>query len=413
MKNRTTKELHQMIRSLRKGEKKSLTSYALRNSRQGDIKIVSLFNTLNRMNTYNDLELIQKLKRCNKKQLPNMKLSLFNIILDSLRITGVREYPILQWHQLMDHIEILQRKGFSSLAWKSLNKLRSVAAEYHQLHYSFQALHTSRNINLELGLVPGENFSEDLQKLTGELLTYEKYSTMALKLENYYKQYGSIQSEGFEKMGLELNTVDTGTIAGLSFYPRSFFLNARTIYFRIRKEVDLFYLSALEWLDLFEAYPKIKNLETSYYLHCVMMVNEAALAARNKAKIVQTSRILVQSGHQYYKLLGSLNLCLFSGKGDNDLFNELYKSLEDFSNKERILVLCHKAACLCALENNWSRCLDFTYQGMKQPGNLRLDVQYHLRLLNYHAHSQLDNEQLLPHLQKSFKRFLQFQPKIK
>lgn len=396
-----------MIRSLRKGEKKSLTSYAGRNSRHGDLKIVSLFNALNRMNTYEDYELIQKLKGCNKKQLPNMKLSLFNIILDSLRITGVREYPILQWHQLMDHIEILQRKGFSSLAWKSLNKLRSVAAEYHQLHYSLQALHTRRNINLELGLGDIETFTEDLQKLTGELLAYEKYSAMALRLENYYKQYGSIQQEGLEKMVLELNIVDPGTIAGLSFYPRSFFLNAQVIYYRLTKNVDLFYASALEWLDLFESFPKIKKLETGYYLHCVLMVNEAALAACKKVKIVQTSKTLVQSGHQYYKLLGSLNLCLFSGKADNDLFNELYKSLEDISNKERILVLCHKAARLCAIENNWCRCLDFTNKGMRQDDNLRLDLQYHLRLLNYHAHCQLDNDQLLPHLQKSFKRFLQ------
>jgi hypothetical protein len=85
MPNRSTDELFQLIKSLDKGEKRSFKLYMKRSSGGEDLKIIRLFDALDRMDEYDEKILLSRNKSIMKQQLSNMKASLYKQVLASLR----------------------------------------------------------------------------------------------------------------------------------------------------------------------------------------------------------------------------------------------------------------------------------------------------------------------------------------
>ena len=69
MPNRSADALFQLIKSLEKSEKRNFKLYAKRNSSSEDLKVVQLFDALDKMNDYNEKELLKKTKSVKKQQL--------------------------------------------------------------------------------------------------------------------------------------------------------------------------------------------------------------------------------------------------------------------------------------------------------------------------------------------------------
>ena len=85
MPNRNTDELFQLIKSLEKSEKRNYKLWVKRISGAEELKIVALFDALDKMDEYNEDLLLQKNRHIKKQQLSNMKASLYRQILTSLR----------------------------------------------------------------------------------------------------------------------------------------------------------------------------------------------------------------------------------------------------------------------------------------------------------------------------------------
>ena len=60
MPNRSTDAVFQLIHSLQKSEKRNFKLYVQRNSSTSDLKIVQLFDALDKMKEYDEKELIEK-----------------------------------------------------------------------------------------------------------------------------------------------------------------------------------------------------------------------------------------------------------------------------------------------------------------------------------------------------------------
>ena len=85
MPNRSTDELFQLIKSLEKGEKRYF-KLNVRRSDGEDLKIVTLFDALDKMDTYDENLLLSKYIDLKKQQLSNIKAHLYKQILSSLRL---------------------------------------------------------------------------------------------------------------------------------------------------------------------------------------------------------------------------------------------------------------------------------------------------------------------------------------
>ena len=86
MPNRSTDILFQLIRSLQKAEKRNFKLYIKRNSGNQDLKIIELFDAMDKLADYDEAQLLKKLPSIKKPQLSNTKAHLYRQLLASLRL---------------------------------------------------------------------------------------------------------------------------------------------------------------------------------------------------------------------------------------------------------------------------------------------------------------------------------------
>src|SRR5215210_6763094 len=96
MPNRFTDTLFQLVHSLEKSEKRSFKLYIKRSSSKEDLKIIQLFDALDKLNEYDEKVLLKKLPGIEKPQLSNLKSHLYKELLASLRLLKSTENIDLQ-----------------------------------------------------------------------------------------------------------------------------------------------------------------------------------------------------------------------------------------------------------------------------------------------------------------------------
>ena len=111
MPNRSTDALFQLVHSLQKSEKRNFKLYVKRNSSNNDLKVVQLFDAIDKMNVYDENVLMSKTSSIKKQQLPNIKAHLYRQILGSLRLLESTDNIDLQMHEQLDYARILYNKG--------------------------------------------------------------------------------------------------------------------------------------------------------------------------------------------------------------------------------------------------------------------------------------------------------------
>src|SRR5690348_9523074 len=99
MPNRSTDALFQLIKSLEKSEKRNFKLYVRRNSSTEDLKVIRLFDALDKMEVYDENLLLKKNKSNKKQQLSNIKAHLYKQILSSLRLIKNEDNIDIQLHE--------------------------------------------------------------------------------------------------------------------------------------------------------------------------------------------------------------------------------------------------------------------------------------------------------------------------
>src|ERR1700730_525763 len=111
MPNRSADSVFQLIKSLEKSEKRNFKLYVKRNSNTDDLKMTRLFDALDKMNAYDEEQLLKKNKWIKKQQLSNMKAHLYKQLLSSLRLISDESNIDIQLHEQLDYALILYNKG--------------------------------------------------------------------------------------------------------------------------------------------------------------------------------------------------------------------------------------------------------------------------------------------------------------
>ena len=146
MPNRNTDTLFQLVKSLGKSEKRNFKLYIKRNTSSEELKIVQLFDALDKMDDYDEAVILKKNKSIKKQQLSNLKAHLYKEILSSLRLITDESNIDIQLHEQMDYARILYNKGLYLQSLKVLDKLKEQAKGFNQLTYLQQALFFEKKI---------------------------------------------------------------------------------------------------------------------------------------------------------------------------------------------------------------------------------------------------------------------------
>ncbi len=431
MANRSTDALFQLVKSLEKSEKRNFKLYVKRNSATEDLKIIQLFDALDKMDDYDEKQLLKKSRSIKKQQLSNIKAHLYKQVLASLRLIRDEDNIDIQLHEQMDHARILFNKGLYLQTLKLLEKLKESARAYHQLTYLQQALFFEKKIE---ALYITRSFQSRADQLAAEsdlvnseLSMVNQLSNLSLQLYSWYIQNGHARNEKDVK---EVTTLfdrhlppDTRHLTG--FYEKLYLYQSYCWYAFIRQDFLQYYRYAQKWVNLFEEHPGMTQTETAIYckgMHNLMgayfgLMNHKKLAdAIKRFERFAESKVVAQNENNrilayQYLYTARINLYFLRGTFTKGLrlvpfLEEMLKEYGPYLDTHRVLVFYYKIASLYFGSGDNEKAIDYLNRIINQKGDLRTDLQCYARLLHLIAHYELGNFELLEYLIKSVYRYM-------
>jgi hypothetical protein len=431
MPNRFPDTLFQLIHSLEKSEKRHFKLYIKRSSGKEDLKIVQLFDALDRMQEYDEKILLKKLPGTEKPQLSNLKTHLYKQLLASLRLLKRSDNLDFDLNEQLDYARILYYKGLYLQSLKILDKVKETALHYHQdtiliqvisLEKKIETLHITRSMQDKADHLAVEaNEVHERRKIITQL------SNLALQLYSWYIRNGHARNEK-DETGVKnffYTHLPEGSEKFTAFYERMYLYQSYCWFAFIRQDFLMYYRYSQKWVDLFKAQPGMITVETGHYIKGTHNLLNAHFDLRNHEKLSSTleefeafSRTPVVMLHDNFRVQtfvyisgAKVNMHLMQGtfKEGLALVPYLEEKLDEYSlflDKHRILVFNYKIALLYFGSGDYATCIDYLQRIINDTVDLRIDLQCYSRLLHLMAHYELGNFELMDSLTKSVFRFM-------
>ena len=430
MPNRSTDALFQLVKSLEKAEKRNFKLFIKRKSAGEDLKIILLFDALDKMTSYDEAQLLKN-KSIKKQQLSNMKAQLYRQILSSLRSIKDEENIDMLLHEQMDYARILFNKGLYYQSLKVLDRMKEMSKENNQLTYLQQVLFFEKKIE---GLFITRSMQDRADQLANEadevnsgLSIANKLSNLSLRLYSWYITNGHARNTNDEKAieaFLENNLTDDAKNAK-GFYERLYLYQSYCWYAFIRQDFLQYYRYTQKWVDLFTEQPKMINVETAHYIKGMHNLMGAHFDLRNAKKLQECIDEFEKFSHRKVVKNNDINRILLfvylttarinsyflegnfsEGLKQVPLIEEKLKEFELYIDRHRILVFYYKIACLYFGVGKNEKAIQYLNKIINWKVDLRTDLQCYARLLHLIAHYELGNFDLLEYLTKSVYRFM-------
>jgi len=190
MSNRFTDALFQLVHSLEKSEKRHFKLYIKRSSANEDLKIIRLFDALDKLPEYDEKLLLKKLPDIQKPQLANIKTHLYKQLLGSLRLLKATENIDLQLSEHLDHARVLYNKGLKLQSLKILERAKEIAranqkfnflAQVISLEKKIETLHITRSSTEKTAVL-----AEEAQEISSHIDRVTRLSNLALLLYRWF-----------------------------------------------------------------------------------------------------------------------------------------------------------------------------------------------------------------------------------
>ncbi len=431
MPNRSTDSLFQLVQSLERSEKRNFKLYMTRNSASGDLKVVQLFDALEKMKLYDEEQLLVKNPSIQKQQLSNLKAHLYREILSSLRLLNQEENIDLQLHEQLDFARLLYNKGLYLQSLKILDRIKDLAKANNQTTYLLQVLFLEKKIE---ALHITRSMQDRADKLTAEsdevncrLSLLGTLSNLSLQLYSWYIRNGHARNAAdTEVVDAFLNheaVLKAQDVKG--FYERLYLYQCHCWHAFITQNLLLYYRYCQKWVDLFEAEPRMIEIETAHYIKGLHNLMSAHFDLRNYQKFNETIQVLdtfiespvVQQNRNnliqtfVYLHIARLNKHFLEGTFSKGLelvpyLEEKLQEYELYLDRHRVLVFYYKIASLYFGCGDFDKSIDYLNKIINLKVDLRTDLQCYARLLHLIAHYELGNFDLLEYLLKSVYRFM-------
>jgi len=430
MPNRSTDLLFQLVKSLEKAEKRNFKLYVKRNSRGEDLKIVQLFDALDKMQEYDETQLLKN-KSLRKQQLSNIKSHLYRTILSSLRIIKDTDNIDLQLHEQMDNARILYNKGLYLQSLKVLDKMKDLARSNNQFTYLMQVIFFEKKIE---SLHITRSMQDRADQLTAEselvnqrIVRISRLSNLSLQLYSWYIRNGHARNEydmqAIRQFFENHLPKSANTVSG--FYELLYLYQGYCWYSFIRQDWLMYYRYTNKWVELYKKEPQMIQIETSNYIKGMHNLLNAHFGLQNYQKFndcldefhaFAESDIVQQSDNNRIQTFVYLNIALVNKHFLEGTFTEGLKLVDDIKTKlkeyelyldrHRVLVFHYKIASLYFGSGDPEKAIDELNKVINLKVDLRTDLQCYSRLLHLIAHYELGNFQLIEYLAKSVYRFM-------
>jgi hypothetical protein len=431
MPNRSTDALFQLIKSLQKAEKRNFKLYVKRNSSDDDLKIIQLFDALDKMSDYDENALLKKNPAIKKQQLSNLKAHLYKQVLASIRLLESEQNIDIQLHEQLDYAKILYNKGLFHQSLRILDKIKEKAKAHNQVSFVIQVLFLEKKIET-LHITRSMQYrAEELSKTSDEInekiALISRLSNLALKLYSWYINNGHARNENdIYTLSLFFNAqIPAHPSEATDFYSRLYLYQSYCWFAFIKQDYLMYYRYTQKWVDLFTEEPFMLEAETAHYIKGMHNLISAHFDLKNYGKFDETlkqfeafaaSEIVKQHDINsiqvfVYLYIAKLNMHFMQGtfKEGIELVPYIEQKLEDYSlylDRHRVLVFYYKIASLYFGAGDCSTSIDYLNKIINWKVDLRTDLQCYARLLHLIAHYEMGNYDIIEHLIKSVYRFM-------
>jgi len=431
MSNRITDTLFQLVQSLEKSEKRNFKLYIKRSSGNEDLKIIQLFDALDKLQEYDERVLLKKLAPITKPQLANLKTHLYKQVLSSLRLLKTAENIDLQLSEHLDHARLLYNKGLKGQALKILEKAKEVAKTNHKFNFLAQVISLEKKIEtLHITRSSQEKVDRlavEASEIIGHIDRVSVLSNLALQLYRWYIKNGHARNEHDETGIKEFfkKNLPPNTEAITDFYERLYLYQSYCWYAFIRQDFLMYYRYSQKWIDLFEAEPFMVTVETGHYVKGMHNLLNAHFDLRNFSEFKKTlqkfetyAETPVANQHDNFRIhtfiyinSAKINQHLMQGTFQEglSLIPYIEQKLVQYAlyvDHHRVLVLNYKIASLYFGSGKYDISIDYLQKIINSNLDLRIDLQCYARLLHLMAHYELGNFEIIEYLIKSVYRFM-------
>ena len=431
MPNRSSDTLFQLVKSLKKSEKRNFKLYVKRNTASENLKIIYLFDALDKMESYDESELLKKNKQLSKQQLSNIKAHLYKQILSSLRLIRGEQNIVLQLHEQVDYAEILYNQGLYLQSLKVLDRIKEYARQYHQYSYvlevllfeqKIEALHITRSMQ-DRAL----KLADEMEAVNEQIRLSGKLSSLSLQLYSWYIQHGVARNEKDEIAVKEFfeTRLPVPMPSNNGFYESLYLFQCYSWFTFIGQDFLSYYRYTHRWVELFEKEPAMIQIETAHYIKGMHNLLGAHFDLLNYPKFLETldrfeiffNSDAVQENDNnriqtfVYLHIAKINKHFIDGTFSEGLalvpyIEEKLKEFEIYLDRHRILVFYYKFASLYFGSGDYENTIKYLNKIINWKMDLRTDLQCYSRLLHLIAHYELGNDNLLEYLIKSVYRFM-------
>jgi hypothetical protein len=431
MSNKPPDILFQLIRSLEKAEKRHFKLYIKRSSSNENLKVVQLFDAVDKLNEYDEKALLKKLPTVQKTQLSNLKAHLYKQILASLRLLKSADSIDLQINEQFDYAHILYKKGLFLQSLRILDKAKETAKTHQKFYFLSQVISLEKRIET---LHITRSMQDKAEQLSMEALEVSRHiemvarlSNLALMLYSWYIKHGHTRNKKDEmsinQFMKENLPADAWEQTG--FYEKLYLYQSYSWQAFITQDFLKYYRYTQKWVDLFHETPLMKRVETGHYIKGIHNLLNAHFDLRNHEQFTPTLKEFenfarterVQENDNFriqcflYIAQAKINQHFLKGTFQQGL--QLVPGIEEkleeyrlFIDRHRVLVLNYKIATLYFGSGNYDACIDYLVKIINESVDLRYDLQCYSRLLLLLAHYELGNYELLQYLTKSVYRFM-------
>lgn len=431
MSNRSSDILFQLIKSLEKAEKRHFKLYIKRSSVNTNLKIIQLFDALDKLEDYDEAVLIEKIKNITKPQLANLKTHLYKEVLASLRLLKTNNNIDLQLSEQLDNARLLYNKGLKIQALRILERAKEMAKTHQKYNFLVQAISLEKKIETlhitRTGTEKVQGMADEAMQISSHIYRVTKLSNLALLLYRWYVINGHARNEEDEK---DIKTyfkkqLPENIKAVNGFYEKLYLYQSYCWYAFIRQDFLMYYRYSQMWVNLFNEQPIMVEVETGHYVKGLHALLNAHFDLRNFAafsKILKKFEdfAITEIANKYdnfkshtfiYIHLSKINWHLMTGtfKDGVALIPSIEEKLKEYAlliDVHRILVFHYKFAMLHFGNRNYEIAIDYLNKIIQGQTNLRIDLQSYSRLLHLIAHYELGNFEIMDSLLKSVYRFM-------
>ena len=423
--------IFELIKSLSKSEKRNFKLYVKRINNPEETKFILLFDALDKMNEYDEVKILDKIKSIKKAQLSNLKSHLYKQLLLSLRLNNINNDIDIQIREQLDYAKVLYNKGLYRQSLKVLDRVKTKAIEYKRDILHMEILHYEKST--ELQFITGsfsaraEHLSEESDQVNKMLSKVNDFSNLALKLYGLYLKKGYIRNEK-DYLSIKdffVKNLPEYNLKELDFNEKLYLYRAHLWYYYIIQDFNMCFEYAEKWVELF----KTHNLQFVRAAAYLKGLNSMLASLYKLGKYDQFIEVLGWlddfAVNSRLKLDGNLKLLLFQFQTIHHLnkhftegsFQEGTKLVQGIEEKitelgnrldeHNLKVIYYKISCLYLGAEEIDRAIHYLTKILQSKSkDIREDIQCFTRILLLICHYEQGDEIYMEYQIKSTYRFI-------